>query len=158
VNAALDRPRRSEIDALIEALDSPSVELGLMLGTARGDRDAIIALVKTMWSGLKTSDMIVESTVDELRDARAYASTALRFFCRAARRGAAYRSMGWRGWPIDEARAFGAPLFFLTLALLKSGQRAFIEHTIRSAAAPESDEGFAQAWQAQSDPASANRP
>src|SRR5271154_459507 len=36
VNAALNRPRRSEIDALIEALDSPSVELGLMLGTARG--------------------------------------------------------------------------------------------------------------------------
>lgn len=133
-SALLDHASDCEIDALIEAMNAGRTGAG---GRAREERHQAVRLIKAVWSSLKTSDIIVEAADDELREAQAQASAALKSFHEHVPARDLNAPSTSTGWPIAEAKRFGAPLFFLILVLLKSGQHALLDYIVRPATIAE---------------------
>jgi hypothetical protein len=130
--ASLSENAAPEIDALIAAFDGL---LGKSPRAKRRNSDdaaparAIVILLKSVWSAIKSSDLIYASTDADLREAQRHAATALRALHRSIRSNVdVYRSRnGTPAWPIAEARAFGTPLFIFVLLMVKSGQRELLD-------------------------------
>jgi hypothetical protein len=145
-SALLDHASDCEIDALVEAMTPAQITGGR--GRAVEERYQAVRLVKAVWSSLKTSDIIIEATDDELREAQMHASAALRsYHARAPERGLRLAPNA-SDWPIAEAGRFGAPLFFLILAFHKSGQRALLEYIVRPATIAKARKGLEMAPEA----------
>jgi hypothetical protein len=122
----LNRQADPEIDALIEAIDSFMTRRTGSPEPAMPERRQVISLVKSVWESIKCGDLVSASSDAELRDAQGYASRALGLLRAPADRDEDHRHI----WPVAEALKFGAPLFFLILILLKSGQRAVLDRFV----------------------------
>jgi len=122
-SAFVDQQADPEIDAFVEAVDSFMARCASAQETAKPERRQVISLVKSVWENIKCGGLISAFSDGELGDAQGYACKALGLLRSPMARG----EQPLQKWPVAEALKFGAPLFFLILIMLKSGQRAILD-------------------------------
>ena len=88
-------------------------------------------MLRTLWSVAATGDLISGATDEELRSTQRYAFAMLQCFQHCAEEDGDERCESATGLPVAQANKFGPPLFFLILAMLRSGQRAELDFAVR---------------------------
>jgi hypothetical protein len=97
-------------------------------------RKQIVSLLRVIWAAVRTSELITSASDMELLESQKFTSAALRLHQSCAGPGNDRFSLQGDAcrWPVAEVRTFGAPLFFLIMVMLRSGQRSLLDRAIRT--------------------------
>lgn len=122
-----------ELNALVAALDGAgarNTRWGRHADTDGALRRQMLALLGLVWSAVRGSDLIAAASDEELLECQEFTSRALRDL-EQCDEPVPHRNRC--AWPVEAAEKFGAPLYFLILIMLKSGQRALLDTALGQA-------------------------